>query len=68
MRHPDDYKSAVRAAANISGDSDSVACIAGGISGALLGITAIPDEWINRLVNQERLQSYIERIAVKLSL
>lgn len=68
LRHPDDYKSAVRAAANISGDSDSVACIAGGISGALLGITAIPDEWINRLVNQERLQSYIERIAVKLSL
>ena len=33
-RHPDDYAAAVRCAANLTGDSDSVACIAGGLLGA----------------------------------
>ena len=68
VRHADDYKSVVRSAANITGDSDSVACIAGGISGTILGISAIPEEWQDRLTNRKRLDSYIERITGKLSL
>ncbi|MCB9849656.1 MAG: ADP-ribosylglycohydrolase family protein [Phycisphaerales bacterium] len=44
-RTPSDYRQTVIAAANMDGDSDSAACIAGAISGAYNGITAIPEAW-----------------------
>jgi ADP-ribosylglycohydrolase len=62
-RHPNDYPSAVRLAANISGDSDSVASIAGGILGARLGTRAIPAEWVARLENREYLTDLADRLA-----
>ena len=65
MRYPEDYVGAVRRGANSSGDSDSVACIAGGISGALLGLEAIPAEWIARCENRTYLADLSERLAVK---
>ena len=45
---PDNYAGAVRLGANIAGDSDSVACIAGGISAARCGLEAIPGDWRHR--------------------
>ena len=45
LRYPDDYVACVRRAANTEGDSDSIACIAGGIMGAHLGLEAIPADW-----------------------
>ena len=38
LKYPGDYTKTVLRGANTNGDSDSVACIAGGISGAYLGI------------------------------
>ncbi len=65
MRHPNDYMAAVRLGANISGDSDSVASIAGGIMGARLGASAIPAEWLARLENRPYLLDLAERLARK---
>ncbi len=65
LRHPDDYTSAVRLAANISGDSDSVASIAGGIVGARLGCDALPGAWVARLENGDELVSISQRLADK---
>lgn len=48
-RYPDDYTRCVRRAANTNGDSDSIACLAGGLSGARLGLSAIPPAWVERL-------------------
>jgi ADP-ribosylglycohydrolase len=62
-RHPDDYVAAVRLGANITGDSDSVACIAGGLLGARLGPAAIPADWIARLENRD----YVTRVAARLA-
>lgn len=45
VRHPDDYPAAVLLAANTDGDSDSIACIAGSMSGALNSLGAIPGKW-----------------------
>ena len=56
LKHPDDYVAAVQLGANIDGDSDSVACIVGGIMGARLGIEAIPKEWIARLERREEME------------
>ncbi len=51
LRSPRDYRTTVLTGANASGDSDSVACIAGGISGAYNGLTAIPKEWRQQVEN-----------------
>ena len=45
LRYPDDYAKTVLRGANTAGDSDSIACIAGGISGARLGVSGIPAKW-----------------------
>jgi ADP-ribosylglycohydrolase len=55
LRSPGDYRQTVLTGANASGDSDSVACIAGGISGALNGIEAIPEQWRQRVEDGEGL-------------
>jgi len=52
---PEDYSSAVRKGANSSGDSDSIASIAGAMSGALLGAEAIPKDWKKRVENRSQL-------------
>lgn len=63
LRHPDDYVAAVRLAANITGDSDSVACIAGGIVAARLGPSALPADWLSRLENYPLLTSLADALA-----
>ena len=63
LKHPDDYKKAVLRGANTNGDSDSVACIAGGISGAYLGIAAIPDKWVQYIEKTK----YLEELALRLA-
>jgi ADP-ribosyl-[dinitrogen reductase] hydrolase len=55
LRYRDDVRGAFGAAANISGDSDSTASIAGAILGAWLGLEAIPADWVVRLENREML-------------
>lgn len=45
LRAGGDYRDAVLRGANSTGDSDSIACIAGSIAGALAGWTGLPDAW-----------------------
>lgn len=63
LKNPDDYKQTVLRGANTSGDSDSIASIAGGISGAYLGIAAIPDKWINNIEKADYLEDLAQRLA-----
>ena len=49
LKYPDDFKSAVLAAVNITGDSDSTAAIAGNISGVINGESSIPQNWLGNL-------------------
>ena len=52
-------------AANTNGDSDSIACIAGSISGAYLGIDAIPSYWVGRIEKSDYLADLAKRLAEK---
>ncbi len=56
------FEEAVITAANIGGDTDSVACMTGAIKGARHGINAIPRRWITGLERTE----YIEALALQL--
>ncbi|BCL78401.1 ADP-ribosylglycohydrolase family protein [Ktedonobacteria bacterium brp13] len=52
---PEDPVAAIRRAALSSGDSDSLACLAGAFAGAHLGVSAWPEEWFTRIEYRERL-------------
>jgi ADP-ribosylglycohydrolase len=51
-------------AANLGGDADTIASIAGGIAGAYAGIDAFPPEYLRRIeeVNHLDLESYAYRL------
>ena len=59
LRYPEDYKKAVQTAVNITGDSDSVGSVAGGILGARLGIEEVPVSWIEALKDKEELEKMV---------
>ena len=61
-RWPDDFAQTVLTAANTDGDSDSIACIAGGISGALNGVEAIPAEWREQIENSAMLHDLADQL------
>ncbi len=62
LRHPKSYKDCVLYAISLGGDTDTIAAMAGAISGAYLGVAAIPHRWRARLENRH----YIELLAEKL--
>ena len=53
LRSPEDFRQTVLTAANTDGDSDSIACIAGAISGAFNGLNSIPKDWRTGLENAQ---------------
>ncbi|WP_329564869.1 ADP-ribosylglycohydrolase family protein [Kitasatospora sp. NBC_01266] len=52
---PDDPVTAVRRAAYSSGDSDSLACLAGAFAGAHAGADAWPADWVHRIEHRDEL-------------
>jgi len=63
IRYPNDFAGCIRRGANLTGDSDSVASIAGGISAAYLGLEAIPADWRNRVEGAGDLSNLSARLA-----
>ncbi|GLW64269.1 hypothetical protein Arub01_25130 [Actinomadura rubrobrunea] len=55
LMFPDDPVAAIRRGAASSGDSDSIACLAGAFAGAHLGMDAWPAEWAERIEYADRL-------------
>lgn len=66
FKHPLDYKKTVLLAANTNGDSDSIACIAGAISGAYNGIKTIPSKWIEKIENSSLVNETAEKLYQKI--
>jgi ADP-ribosylglycohydrolase len=55
LLYPDDPVAGMRRAAVSSGDSDSIACIAGSFAGAHCGLGALPASWVARIEYHDRL-------------
>jgi ADP-ribosylglycohydrolase len=56
----DQPEEVIRRAAFSSGDSDSIACIAGAFAGAYHGIDRWPAEWVERIEYRERILAMCE--------
>jgi ADP-ribosylglycohydrolase len=50
----------VTASVNHSGDSDSTGAITGAVLGTLLGKGAIPEGWIEKLENSQKIEALAE--------
>jgi len=64
---PDSYQECVCAAVMLGGDCDTIAAMAGAISGARLGIEAIPSSLLQSLENREQGRSYLIDLADRLT-
>ena len=76
LRSPNDFRTTVLTAANAGMsdlttryngrcDSDAIACIAGGLSGAYNGIAGIPKEWVKKIENSSSLSDLGRLLWVK---
>jgi len=59
LSHPTDFVATVTYAVSLGGDTDTIASMAGAISGAYLGVEALPLDWQKRLENRD----YIAQLA-----
>ncbi len=67
LRHPDSYEKVIHEAIFIGGDTDTIACMAGAISGAFLGISAVPARWIGAMREEKYTAGKIESLADELA-
>jgi ADP-ribosyl-[dinitrogen reductase] hydrolase len=59
----DTFRDAVLLAANLGGDADTTAAIAGQLAGALYGVGGIPDTWLRRLSWEKSILQIAGRLA-----
>jgi len=62
LAHARDFVSAIIYAISLGGDTDTIASMAGAISGAYLGIEAIPQEWLEQLENRDYILNLADRL------
>lgn len=57
LEHTESYKECVLAAVNLGDDTDTTACVAGGLAGILYGREAIPSEWLATLRGKDAIEA-----------
>jgi ADP-ribosyl-[dinitrogen reductase] hydrolase len=57
-----DYEQVVKSAVSLGQDTDTTACVAGGMAGIRDGINAIPERWRNELRGKELYEEELERL------
>lgn len=67
MKH-DSYEDVVRAAIALGKDTDTTACIAGGVAGLQFGIKGIPKRWISKLRGKEIYKPLLQSLLKKFDL
>ncbi|MBE0480428.1 MAG: ADP-ribosylglycohydrolase family protein [Dehalococcoidia bacterium] len=62
LRHPDSFSKAVLCAISLGGDTDTIACMTGALSGAYLGESAIPVPWREGVEGAGRLRELADAL------
>lgn len=58
------YEDVIKKAISFGNDTDTTACIAGGLAGILFGFEAIPQKWIDGLRGKDMVYPLLEKLAV----
>lgn len=61
------FENAIHDAIFAGGDTDTIACMTGAISGALLGESSIPQRWIDKIQEEVYSPDYVRQIALRLA-
>ena len=67
LRHHHNYEAAINETVACGGDTDTVAAIVGGIVGAGVGTSGIPQQWLNGLWDWPRSQRFIRLLGEELA-
>lgn len=67
FRHGNDFEAGLREIIEAGGDTDTAGAIFGGIVGARAGKRAIPERWLDGIVEWPRSVSWIERLGAALA-
>ncbi len=59
------YEETVKAAVALGNDTDTTACIAGGIAGLIHGFETIPKRWRDNLRGQEIYEPLLKRLLIR---
>ena len=57
----DSYSECIFKAINLGGDTDTIACVAGGLAGIYYGVQNIPNNWIQMLAKKNKINNLIDR-------
>lgn len=66
LRHPDSFEEVIHDAVYLGGDTDTIASMAGALSGAYLGKEGIPQRWLDTVREDRYTPAEIERLADRL--
>ena len=61
LRNSSTYEEVVKGAVALGHDTDTTACIAGGLAGIIYGYEGIPSRWLEELREKEKVDSLLER-------
>ena len=62
FENTDSFRECIILAANLAGDADTVAAIAGQIAGRVYGLESIPTEWLDKLAWREKIETMAESL------
>ena len=61
LEETSDYEEAVKRAVLLGNDTDTTACVTGGLAGILYGVKGIPEHWLSMLREKERAAKLLDR-------
>ena len=56
------YEAVVKAAVTLGNDTDTTACVAGGIAGVRFGLSGIPTRWLDALQGRALVEDLLVRL------
>ncbi len=57
-----DYEDAVKHAIMLGNDTDTTACVTGGLAGILFGFSSIPKRWFDSLKDREKADNLFSKL------
>jgi ADP-ribosyl-[dinitrogen reductase] hydrolase len=63
----DNFKDVIRSAIMFGNDTDTTACVAGGLAGIYFGYDQLPKDWLDQLNGKDIVENLLAKLALQLS-
>lgn len=62
LEQASDYEDAIKRAVLLGNDTDTTACVTGGLAGIRYGLRKIPERWLNALKEREKVEDLLAQL------